>query len=52
MSKDEALAMIDEAKAGIIHPVILLNWVWLRLFIVAHTEEEFDSFMQRVADAQ
>ena len=52
MTKIEALALIDEAKSGIINPVILLNWVWLRLFIVAHTDKEFDLYMRRVEDAQ
>lgn len=53
MSKTEALALIDKARDNLaMNPMEMLNWVWLRLFIVAHTDEEFEAFMQRVADIQ
>lgn len=34
MTKDEAIAMIDKTKDGLINPVELLHWVWLRRLIM------------------
>lgn len=34
MTKEEAIAFIDERKNKIIDPVVMLNYAWLRLIIL------------------
>jgi hypothetical protein len=33
MTKIEALRLIDEHKNGLVNPVEMLDWVWLRVII-------------------
>lgn len=49
MNKSEALALIDEHKNKLINPVEILNWTWLRVFILQIPEDEFDKYMEQAA---
>lgn len=50
MTKDEALALIDKAKEGVIDPVVLLNWVWLRLIILKIDVDAWDEACYRAGE--
>lgn len=49
MTKDRALALIDNHKNRLINPVEMLDWTWLRVAILQIPEEEWDLYMEKAA---
>ena len=47
MTKEQAVALIDEAKRNLLSPVDLLNWVWLRVIILSISDEDWDAAVAR-----
>ena len=45
MTKKEAIRLIDNAKAGLIDPVEMLHWVWLRVIINAIPEDHWEQYV-------
>ena len=41
MTKDEALQLIDQHKNGLINPLELLHWTWLRVIVLKIDDEEW-----------
>ena len=42
MTKQEALDLIDKHKNGLINPMVLLAWTWLRVIILNISDEEWE----------
>lgn len=49
MTKEETLKLIDVHKNGLVDPVEMLKWTWLRLLIFNIPEDEWDCMMDNVA---
>lgn len=47
MTKQEMLSLIDSHKNKLIDPVEMLQWTWIRVFILKTTDAEFDAIMGR-----
>lgn len=50
MTKEEALALIDEHKNALLNPVEMLHWTWLRVFLLKIKEDEWDEIMSRAVE--
>lgn len=42
MTKEQAIAMIDEHKNKLVNPVEMLNWTWLRVIIDSLETDEWE----------
>jgi len=49
MDKEEALELIDHHKNQLVHPVEMLQWTWLRVIVMAATDEEWQGMNERAA---
>lgn len=49
MTKEEALALIDNHKNKLTDPIEHLNWVWLRVFLLQIDDNQWDVYMGEVA---
>lgn len=50
MTRDEAVAMIDEHKNKMIDPIQLLNWTWIRVIINNVSDDEWDRATERAVE--
>jgi len=48
MEKEEALKMIDDHKNSLINPVEMLDWTYLRLYILNITDDAWDNLTELV----
>lgn len=50
MTKEEAIALIDEHKNKLINPVEMLNWVWLRVILLNISEEAWSEALSKAEE--
>ena len=50
MNKKQAIALIDKHKNGLINPVEMLDWVWLRVTIDQIKDEEWEKYLESAVE--
>lgn len=49
MARDKAIEMIVDARNKTIHPVEMLGWTWLLVFVQQISDEDFKKYMTATA---
>jgi hypothetical protein len=47
MTRQEAVALIDNHKNALINPVELINWTWLRVIINSLSDEAWEAALEK-----
>lgn len=47
MTRQEAINLIDEHKNGLIDPVQMLHWTWLRVVLRELPDEQWNAALER-----
>jgi hypothetical protein len=50
MTKNEALALIDNHKNRLTDPVEMLHWTWLRVIILKISYVEWEQYVERAKE--
>jgi hypothetical protein len=50
MTKEQAIALIDKHKNGLVNPVEMLQWTWLRVIISATSDEAWEDAVNAAVD--
>lgn len=50
MKKKEAIQLIDNHKNGLINPVEMLSWVWLRVILNNLDDEAWEAALVKAAE--
>jgi hypothetical protein len=50
MTRQEAINLIDKHKNGLLDPVEMLSWTWLRVIIKYVPEEAWESALKRAEE--
>lgn len=50
MRKAEAIAMIDNHKNALLHPVEMLHWTWLRVIINNLPDEQWEAALGKAVE--
>jgi hypothetical protein len=50
MDKEEAIKLIDDHKNGLINPVEMLHWAWLRVIINQVDDHEWAKAVEKAGE--
>jgi hypothetical protein len=50
MTKEEAIALIDNHKNKLINPIEMLKWTWLRVIVNQISEEDWHKYVDKAVE--